>query len=78
MKILYAQPVTGTDLMAASGSGCDPGGVIGDDLTIACGEGALRLVKVQRAGGKVMEASGIAARLCPAARHAASLMRRPG
>ena len=47
LKILYAEPVTGEGA---------PGEVIGDDLTIACGEGALRLVKVQRAGSKVMAA----------------------
>jgi methionyl-tRNA formyltransferase len=47
LKILYAEPVPG------SGA---PGEVISDDLTIACCQGALRLVKVQRAGGKVMEA----------------------
>jgi methionyl-tRNA formyltransferase len=47
LKILYAEPVNG------KGS---PGDVIADNLTIACGEGALRLVKVQRAGGKAMEA----------------------
>jgi methionyl-tRNA formyltransferase len=47
LKILYAEPV--------SGKGA-PGEVIGGDLTIACGEGALRLVKVQRPGGKAMEA----------------------
>ena len=34
----------------------DPGEVIGDDLTVACGEGALKLTKVQRAGKGVMEA----------------------
>ena len=33
-----------------------PGEVIGDDLTIACGDGALRLKRVQRAGSKVMAA----------------------
>ena len=27
-----------------------PGCVIGDDLTIACGSGAVRLLEVQRAG----------------------------
>ncbi len=47
LKILHAEPVNG------KGS---PGEVIADNLTIACGEGALRLVKVQRAGGKAMEA----------------------
>jgi methionyl-tRNA formyltransferase len=34
-----------------------PGDVIGDDLTIACGDGALRLLKVQRAGSKAMAAA---------------------
>jgi methionyl-tRNA formyltransferase len=48
LKILYAEPV------AAKG---DSGTVIGQDLTVACGEGALRLRRVQRPGGKAMEAS---------------------
>jgi methionyl-tRNA formyltransferase len=47
LKILYAEP--------AGGKGV-PGAVIADDLTIACGDGALRLLQVQRAGGKAMEA----------------------
>jgi methionyl-tRNA formyltransferase len=47
LKILYAEP--------AGGKG-PAGEIIGDDLTIACGEGALRLLKVQRAGGKAMAA----------------------
>jgi methionyl-tRNA formyltransferase len=47
LKILYADP--------AAGNGA-PGEVIGDDLTVACGEGALRLVRVQRAGSRVMAA----------------------
>ncbi|HEY0267514.1 MAG TPA: methionyl-tRNA formyltransferase [Rhizomicrobium sp.] len=34
----------------------DPGEVITDDLIVGCGEGALKLLKVQRAGGKAMEA----------------------
>jgi methionyl-tRNA formyltransferase len=48
LKILYAEPV--------SGNGA-PGEIIAGDLTIACGEGALRLLKVQRAGGKLMQAA---------------------
>jgi len=48
LKILAAEPVTG------SGA---PGEIIADDLTVACKEGALRLLKVQRAGGKAMIAS---------------------
>jgi methionyl-tRNA formyltransferase len=47
LKILFAEPVSGTG---------EPGEVIGGDLTIACGDGALRLLKVQRAGGKAMAA----------------------
>ncbi len=34
----------------------EPGEVITDDLTVACGEGALKLLKVQRAGSRAMEA----------------------
>jgi len=47
LKILYAMPVGGRG---------QPGEVITDDLTIACGDGALKLIKVQRAGKGVMEA----------------------
>ncbi|HVV28039.1 MAG TPA: methionyl-tRNA formyltransferase [Rhizomicrobium sp.] len=48
LKILYAEPV------ARNGS---PGEAIDDALTIACGDGALRLLKVQRAGKGVMDAA---------------------
>jgi len=47
LKILAAEPVP------ASGA---PGEIVRDDLTVACGEGALRLLKVQRAGSKAMAA----------------------
>ncbi|HJR55623.1 MAG TPA: methionyl-tRNA formyltransferase [Rhizomicrobium sp.] len=47
LKILYAEPVGGKGA---------PGEVIGDDLTVACGDGALRLKRVQRAGARVMAA----------------------
>jgi methionyl-tRNA formyltransferase len=50
LKILLAEP--------AAGHGA-PGDVIADDLTIACGTGALRLLKVQRAGGKAMAAGDL-------------------
>lgn len=40
----------------AGGSG-RPGEVLGDDLTVACGEGAVRLTKLQRAGGKPLDAA---------------------
>ena len=48
LKILYAEPVNGKGA---------PGEVISADLTIACGDGALRLKKVQRPGGKAMDAA---------------------
>lgn len=47
LKVLHAEPV--------SGSGT-PGKILGDGLTVACGEGALRLVRLQRAGKSVMTA----------------------
>jgi methionyl-tRNA formyltransferase len=47
LKILYAMPVKDRG---------EAGEVITDDLTVACGEGALKLLKVQRAGKGVMEA----------------------
>ena len=48
LKILYADPV--------SGSG-KPGTVLDDALTIACGDGALKLARVQRAGKSAMTAA---------------------
>ncbi len=50
IKILYAEP--------AAGSGA-PGIALDDTLTIACGEGALRLVRVQRAGKAAMDAKDV-------------------
>jgi len=47
LKILSATPVKDRG---------DAGEVITDDLTVACGEGALKLLKVQRAGKGVMDA----------------------
>jgi len=47
LKVLYAMPVADRG---------EPGEVITDDLTVACGEGALKLLKVQRAGSRAMEA----------------------
>src|ERR1700761_196445 len=47
LKVLAAMPVNDRG---------EPGEVITDDLTVACGEGALKLLKVQRAGKGVMEA----------------------
>jgi methionyl-tRNA formyltransferase len=48
LKILYAIP--------AQGSGA-PGEILDDRLTVACGEGALRLARVQRAGRAAAEAA---------------------
>ncbi len=48
LKILVAEPVGGNGR---------PGEVIGDDLTIFCGDGALKLLKVQRAGKSAMTAA---------------------
>lgn len=47
LKILSALPVKDRG---------EPGEVITDDLTVACGDGALKLLKVQRAGKGAMEA----------------------
>jgi methionyl-tRNA formyltransferase len=51
LKILYAEPAAGQ-----SGGQGAPGEVLSGDLTIACGTGALRLIRIQRAGGKAMDA----------------------
>ena len=48
IKVLSAEP--------AEGSG-PQGTVLSDDLVIACGEGAIRLTKLQKAGGKPLAAS---------------------
>jgi methionyl-tRNA formyltransferase len=50
LKILLAEPAVGKGT---------PGTVIGDDLTVACGAGALKLLQVQRAGGRAMRASDL-------------------
>jgi methionyl-tRNA formyltransferase len=50
LKILYAEP--------AGGNG-RPGVTLDDALTVACGDGAVKLLKVQRAGGKAMEADAL-------------------
>jgi len=47
LKILYAEP--------SAGSGA-PGEILDDGLTVACGEGALRLIRLQRAGKSAMSA----------------------
>jgi methionyl-tRNA formyltransferase len=48
VKILYAEPVPGRGT---------PGEVVDDRFTVACGKGALRLTRLQRAGKSVMDAT---------------------
>ena len=50
LKILYAEPIAGAGA---------PGEVLDDKLTIACGSGALRLIRLQRAGKGVMKAKDL-------------------
>lgn len=50
LKILYAEPV--------SGHGA-PGEVLDGDLTIACGAGAVRLLRLQRPGKSAMNAADL-------------------
>ena len=50
LKILYGEP--------AKGSGA-PGEVLDDKLTIACGDGALKLTRLQRAGRAPMNAEDL-------------------
>lgn len=47
VKVLRSEPVAGSGV---------PGTVLDEKLTIACGEGAVRLTQVQKAGGKVLSA----------------------
>jgi len=47
LKILFAEPAVGRGI---------PSEILDDKLTVACGEGALRLVRLQRAGKSVMTA----------------------
>ena len=47
LKILYGEPTDGCGT---------PGEILDDNLTIACGEGALKLTRLQRAGRAPMNA----------------------
>jgi methionyl-tRNA formyltransferase len=44
------------EVEASAPAGAEPGTVVGLPLTVACGEGALRVTRVQRAGRKAMGA----------------------
>jgi methionyl-tRNA formyltransferase len=44
------------EVVESAGAGADPGGILDESLTIACGSGALRAVRVQRAGKAPMTA----------------------
>ncbi|HEV7304620.1 methionyl-tRNA formyltransferase [Ensifer sp.] len=48
VKVLNSAPASGTGA---------PGTVVDDSLTIACGTGAVRLTRLQRAGGKALDAA---------------------
>jgi len=48
IKVLRSEPATGAGA---------PGTVLDDDLAIACGSGAVRLLKLQKAGGKPLDAA---------------------
>ena len=50
LKILYAEPLSGTG---------EPGEILDDRLTVACGDGALRLTRLQRAGRGALEAQDL-------------------
>ena len=55
---LNGKPVRVKVLRSTLGEGSGPAGtVIGDDLTIACGQGAVRLISVQREGKGAMDAA---------------------
>jgi len=55
---LGGKPVRVKALRSTLGAGSGAAGtVIGDDLTVACGEGAVRLVSVQREGKGAMDAA---------------------
>jgi methionyl-tRNA formyltransferase len=47
LKVLYAEPVLGKGT---------PGDILDNHLAIACGDGALKLIRLQRAGARVMGA----------------------
>lgn len=45
-----------TEVVGSDGNRAAPGTVLDDELTIACGEGAIRLLSLQKAGGKPLAA----------------------
>jgi methionyl-tRNA formyltransferase len=52
VRVLLAEPMRGKDE-------AEPGTVLDDDLSIACGRGALRLLQVQRAGKSATSAEAL-------------------
>ena len=62
-------------LRTTKGEAGEPGRVLDDRLTVACGEGAVRIVELQRAGGKPMAADEFL-RGTPVARGSVSLRHR--
>ncbi len=58
LKVLHSELVQPGGTAANSGAAnTEPGTVLDDQLTIACGKGAVRLVQVQRAGRRPMSAT---------------------
>ena len=58
LKILYAEPIRHPEAPGEAGPR-RAGEALDDNLTIACGSGALRLIRLQRAGRSVMEAKDL-------------------
>jgi methionyl-tRNA formyltransferase len=54
LKLLRSTLAEGWGLGEGRG---EPGGILDDQLTVACGSGAVRLVEVQRAGSRPVSAS---------------------
>ncbi|WP_092496555.1 methionyl-tRNA formyltransferase [Faunimonas pinastri] len=52
-RVKILRSTLGTSSGAAEG---EPGAVLGDDLSVACGNGAIRIIELQRAGKKPMSA----------------------
>jgi len=57
LKVLYAEPVARHPEVRGEAAPRRAGEILDDALTVTCGEGALRLVRLQRAGKSVMTAS---------------------
>ncbi len=68
IKVLEAETAEGS---------AAPGTLLDDRLTIACGRGALRLLRVQRPGKAVMDSAILPAGLSPSGRRGLAVMGLP-